>query len=83
MIAAAGGEALCIAGDWTRAADCRAYVEACISAWSRVDFLHNNVGIGAGDGPPDAISEDAYDRIMRVNLKGCLLSCQAVLPAHA
>jgi NAD(P)-dependent dehydrogenase (short-subunit alcohol dehydrogenase family) len=80
LIAAEGGDALCIAGDWTRAADCRAYVEACIAAWGRVDFLHNNVGIGAGDGPPDAITEDAYDRIMRVNLKGCLLSCQAVLP---
>jgi len=80
LIVAEGGNALCIAGDWTRAADCRAYVEACITAWGRVDFLHNNVGIGAGDGPPDAITEDAYDRIMRVNLKGCLLSCQAVLP---
>jgi len=81
LIAAAGGVARCIAGDWTRAADCRAYVEACIAAWGRVDFLHNNVGVGAGDGPPEAITEDAYDRIMRVNLKGCLLSCQAVLPA--
>ena len=81
LIVAAGGVARCIAGDWTRAADCRAYVEACIKAFGRVDFLHNNVGIGAGDGPPEAISEDAYDRIMQVNLKGCLLSCQAVLPA--
>jgi NAD(P)-dependent dehydrogenase (short-subunit alcohol dehydrogenase family) len=81
LIAAAGGVAQCIAGDWTRAADCRAYVEACIKAFGRVDFLHNNVGIGAGDGPPEAITEDAYDRIMQVNLKGCLLSCQAVLPA--
>ncbi|HXA98880.1 MAG TPA: SDR family oxidoreductase [Steroidobacteraceae bacterium] len=80
LIAAAGGIARCIAGDWTRAADCRAYVEACIAAFGRVDFLHNNVGIGAGDGPPEAITEDAYDRIMQVNLKGCLLSCQAVLP---
>ena len=45
-----------------------------------MDFLHNNVGIGAGDGPPAEVAEEAYDRIMQVNLKGCLLSCQAVLP---
>jgi NAD(P)-dependent dehydrogenase (short-subunit alcohol dehydrogenase family) len=80
VIAAEGGIAQSVAGDWTRAADCRAYVGACIAAWGRVDFLHNNVGVGAGDGPPAEITEDAYDRIMQVNLKGCLLSCQAVLP---
>jgi NAD(P)-dependent dehydrogenase (short-subunit alcohol dehydrogenase family) len=80
MIAAQGGGAQCMAGDWTRAGDCRAYVEACVSAWGRVDFLHNNVGTGAGDGPPAEVAEEAYDRIMQINLKGCLLSCQAVLP---
>jgi NAD(P)-dependent dehydrogenase (short-subunit alcohol dehydrogenase family) len=80
VIAAEGSESRCVAGDWTRAADCKAYVEACVAAWGRVDFLHNNVGSGAGDGPPADIAEEAYDRIMRINLKGCLLSCQAVLP---
>jgi NAD(P)-dependent dehydrogenase (short-subunit alcohol dehydrogenase family) len=80
LIAAEGGVAKSVAGDWTRAADCKAYVKACMDAWGRVDFLHNNVGIGAGDGPPAEVTEEAYDRIMRVNLKGCLLSCQAALP---
>ncbi len=80
MIAAQGGVAQCMAGDWTRAGDCRAYVKACVSAWGRVDFLHNNVGTGAGDGPPAEVSEESYDKIMQINLKGCLLSCQAVLP---
>jgi NAD(P)-dependent dehydrogenase (short-subunit alcohol dehydrogenase family) len=80
VIAGEGGSALCVEGDWTRAADCKAYVKACTDAWGRVDFLHNNVGIGAGDAPPAEVTEEAYDRIMRVNLKGCLLSCQAVLP---
>lgn len=80
-IAAEGGEARCFEGDWTSAAVCKAYVEACLSAWGRVDLLHNNVGIGGGDAPPSRVTEAAYDRIMRVNLKGCLLSCQAALPA--
>jgi NAD(P)-dependent dehydrogenase (short-subunit alcohol dehydrogenase family) len=80
LIAAEGGAALCFEGDWTRAADCKAWVKASFDAWGRVDFLHNNVGIGAGDEPPAEVKEEAYDRIMKVNLKGCLLSCQAVLP---
>ena len=79
-IAEEGGESQCFAGDWTRAADCKAYVQACVTAWGRVDFLHNNVGTGAGDGPPAEVAEDAFDRIMQVNLKGCLFSCQAALP---
>jgi NAD(P)-dependent dehydrogenase (short-subunit alcohol dehydrogenase family) len=80
IIAREGGEARCMVGDWTRSADCKAYVGACVAAWGRVDFLHNNVGSGAGDGPPAEIAEEPYDRIMQINLKGCLLSCQAVLP---
>jgi NAD(P)-dependent dehydrogenase (short-subunit alcohol dehydrogenase family) len=79
-IAAAGGESQCFEADWTRAADSKSYVAACVAAWGRVDFLHNNVGSGTGDGPPAEIAEESFDRIMQINLKGCLLSCQAVLP---
>jgi NAD(P)-dependent dehydrogenase (short-subunit alcohol dehydrogenase family) len=80
LIAQEGGTVRCIAGDWTRAADCQAYTQACLDAWGRIDFLHNNVGIGAGDAEATRVTEAAYDLIMNVNLKGCLLSCQAVLP---
>jgi NAD(P)-dependent dehydrogenase (short-subunit alcohol dehydrogenase family) len=80
MIQDEGGIALAIAGDWTRAADCSAYASACVEAWGRIDFLHNNVGIGTGDASPERVSEEAFDHIMAVNLKGCLLSCQAVVP---
>jgi NAD(P)-dependent dehydrogenase (short-subunit alcohol dehydrogenase family) len=79
-IASEGGTARCVKGDWTRASDCKAYVHACLDAWGRVDFMHNNVGTGTGDAPPAHVTEEAYDRIMLINLKGCLLSCQAVLP---
>jgi NAD(P)-dependent dehydrogenase (short-subunit alcohol dehydrogenase family) len=81
MIAKEGGTARSIAGDWTRAADCKAYAAACLEAWGRIDFLHNNVGIGAGDATASRVTEEVFDRILQVNLKGCLLSCQAVLPA--
>jgi NAD(P)-dependent dehydrogenase (short-subunit alcohol dehydrogenase family) len=80
MIADADGIAECVRADWTRAADCTAMATACVETWGRIDFLQNNVGIGAGDSDPLTLTEESFDRIMAVNLRGCLLSCQAVVP---
>ena len=80
MIADEGGRAECVAADWTSAADCKSVAAACVEAWGRIDFLQNNVGIGAGDAAPLKLTEEGFERIIEVNLKGCLLSCQAVVP---
>jgi NAD(P)-dependent dehydrogenase (short-subunit alcohol dehydrogenase family) len=80
MIADEGGTAECVAADWTKAEDCRAFAAACVDTWGRIDFLQNNVGIGTDDADPLKLTEDAFDHIVSVNLKGCLLSCQAVVP---
>ena len=80
MIRAEGGTAEPFEADWTSRADCGAFSSACVDAFGGIDFLHNNVGIGTGDADPLRLTEEAFDRIMTVNLKGCLLSCQAVLP---
>jgi NAD(P)-dependent dehydrogenase (short-subunit alcohol dehydrogenase family) len=80
MIAEEGGVAECFAADWTDAPGCRAFAAGCVDAWGRIDFLQNNVGIGTGDAPPLELSEEGFERIIAVNLKGCLLSCQAVVP---
>jgi NAD(P)-dependent dehydrogenase (short-subunit alcohol dehydrogenase family) len=80
MIADGGGVAECFTADWTEAAECRAFAAACVDAWGRIDFLQNNVGIGTGDSDPLKLSEEGFDQIIAVNLKGCLFSCQAVVP---
>jgi NAD(P)-dependent dehydrogenase (short-subunit alcohol dehydrogenase family) len=80
MIAEEGGVAEPIAGDWTSASDCAAFASACVSAWGRIDFLQNNVGVGQGDASPLKLTKQALDHILAVNLKGCLFSCQAVAP---
>jgi NAD(P)-dependent dehydrogenase (short-subunit alcohol dehydrogenase family) len=81
LVADEGGTAECVVGDWTDADDCRAYAEACVSKWGRIDFLQNNVGITTdGDGWPLDVTADAFERNITVNLKGCLFSCQAVTP---
>jgi NAD(P)-dependent dehydrogenase (short-subunit alcohol dehydrogenase family) len=80
LIAGEGGTADCFAADWTVAADCHAFAKACLDAWGRIDFVQNNVGIGTDDADPLHLSEEGFQRIVDVNLKGCLLSCQAVVP---
>ena len=51
-----------------------------VDRFGRVDILHNNVGIGDGDGPPHRLEEDAYDRIMDVNLRAMWRMCRSAIP---
>lgn len=55
-------------------------VAAAVDAFGGIDVLHNNVGIGNGDAPPHHLSDDAYDRIMRVNLRAMWRTCRAAVP---
>lgn len=56
-------------------------VSAALEEFGRLDILHNNVGIGAGDGPPHHLSDEVYDRIMEVNLRALWRTCRAAVPA--
>lgn len=81
LIAAEGGTAQAFAANIAKAADCEAAVDAARTRLGGLDILVNNVGIGGGgDGPAHRLSEDAFDRIMAVNLKGAWLSTKAALP---
>jgi NAD(P)-dependent dehydrogenase (short-subunit alcohol dehydrogenase family) len=55
-------------------------VQAALDAYGQFDILHNNVGIGAGDGPPHHLDDDDYDRIMDVNLRAMWRTCRAAVP---
>jgi NAD(P)-dependent dehydrogenase (short-subunit alcohol dehydrogenase family) len=55
-------------------------VRAAVDAFGRIDILHNNVGIGAGDGPPHHLADDDYDRIMDVNLRAMWRTCRSAVP---
>ncbi len=61
-------------------ADVATVVAAALDAYGRLDVLHNNVGIGAGDGPPHRLTDDGYDRIMDVNLRALWRTCRAAVP---
>jgi NAD(P)-dependent dehydrogenase (short-subunit alcohol dehydrogenase family) len=80
-IRAEGGAAQICVADISRPEFADAIVAACTDAFGPPDILVNNVGIGGGgDGPPHKLTEEAFDRTMRINLKGAWLLTKAVMP---
>ena len=81
MILAEGGKAHAFGANITRPAESESIVATAKSLWGRIDILVNNVGIGGGgDGPAHRLTEDAFDRILNVNLKGMWLTTKSALP---
>jgi len=77
---AAGGEAVALGADITVEDDCEAIARHALDAFGRIDVLVNNVGIGTGDAGASKLTEEAWDLIHRVNLKGMWMTCKHVLP---
>jgi NAD(P)-dependent dehydrogenase (short-subunit alcohol dehydrogenase family) len=81
-IAARGGEAIFVAADVSRAADCTAMVRAAVETYGGLDVLYNNAGIfPADDGGVLDTPEATWQRVMEINLKGVWLGCRAGIPA--
>jgi len=82
MIEAEGNRAAAHQVDVREEASIRALVDAVVTAWGRIDVLHNNVGvsIAGDDAPVEAITEEAFDRLVEINLRGMVFSCKHVLP---
>ncbi|MGD8863068.1 MAG: SDR family NAD(P)-dependent oxidoreductase [Myxococcales bacterium] len=80
MIEAEGGAAAVQTLDVTDDGQCAAAIAACVQRFGRLDVLVNNVGIGTGDGGVTRITDEAWDLIYEVNLKGALHACRHALP---
>ncbi len=80
MLVARGGEGSICQADVTLEADCRALVDACVDRYGRLDILHNNVGIGAGDTSATRMTEAVWERIFATNLKSVMFTCKHALP---
>ena len=79
---AKGGECFAYEADVTREATLAAAVAAAQERWGRIDILHYNVGvsIAGGDASPTEITEEAFDRVVAINLRGAVMACKHVLP---
>ena len=68
-VAAAGGQAIANQGDITTMAGAQSIVDAAVAAYGEVHVLVNNAGI-LRDRMFVSLSEDDWDQVMRVHLKG-------------
>jgi len=86
LINAAGGQAISLTGDVTKAADVKAMVDGAVAAYGRLDCAYNNAGIAghqvdASGKLTHEWSEKSFDRMIEVNLKGVWLSMKLEIPA--
>jgi NAD(P)-dependent dehydrogenase (short-subunit alcohol dehydrogenase family) len=78
-IVAAGGRALFIPCDASRAADCRMAVEKTVAELGGLDILFNNAGIIRRADVLDT-SEEEWERVMAVNVKSVFLMSKYAIP---
>jgi 3-oxoacyl-[acyl-carrier protein] reductase len=78
LITAAGGCALALKADVTRAAEVDAMVRAVMNQWGAVDILVNAVGGWKKLAPITDITDEDWDGIIELNLKSAFLCIRAV-----
>jgi NAD(P)-dependent dehydrogenase (short-subunit alcohol dehydrogenase family) len=82
LAAKEGGACMPFEADVTKEASLEAAVDEAMKLWGRIDILHNNVGVSlaGGDAGPLEITEEAFDRVNAINLRGTIMACKHVLP---
>lgn len=80
-VEAAGGKAAFQRTDVSVEADVAALVGLAESRYGKLDTIFNNAGIEQPVTPSDQISEELFERVIDINLKGCFFGCKHALPA--
>jgi len=78
-VAAIGNGAIGVRGDVSRLADLDALYATVQRAAGRIDILFANAGV-ADNAPLGEITEDHFDRMFAINVKGTLFTVQKALP---
>jgi NAD(P)-dependent dehydrogenase (short-subunit alcohol dehydrogenase family) len=82
LVTGEGFECVPFEADVTREAMLAAAMAEAMRRWGRIDILHNNVGVSVagGDKPLLELTEEAFDRVSAINLRGTIMACKHAIP---
>lgn len=80
-IVASGGRGMAVVTDVADAASVEALVRRTVEAYRRLDIAFNNAGWNIGNKPFVDLTEEEFDTVIAVNLKGVFLSMKYEIPA--
>jgi NAD(P)-dependent dehydrogenase (short-subunit alcohol dehydrogenase family) len=79
---AAGSKSAAFEADVTDTQSLKEAVDAAVAKWGRIDILHYNVGVSvmAGQQELDQITDEVFDRVHAINLRGAVMAAKFVEP---
>jgi NAD(P)-dependent dehydrogenase (short-subunit alcohol dehydrogenase family) len=80
MVEEAGGRALAVRCDVSRAEDVKAALDKAVDAFGRLDYAFNNAGVEQPITATADLTEEEWDRIVGINLRGVFLCMKHEIP---
>jgi NAD(P)-dependent dehydrogenase (short-subunit alcohol dehydrogenase family) len=80
MIEELGGRAVAVRCDVTRAKDVKAALDKALEAFGRLDFAFNNAGVEQAITATADLTEEEWDRIVDIDLRGVFLCMKHEIP---
>ena len=80
LVEEAGGRALAVICDVRKASDVKGAVDKAVAVFGRIDVAFNNAGVEQPYSKIADVTEDDWDRIVAVNLRGVFLCMKYVVP---
>ena len=80
LVKEAGSDGFFVKTDVAKAADVRAMVEKTVQQYGRLDYAFNNAGIEEAPTPLVDQTEETFDQIVNINIKGVWLSMKYQIP---
>jgi 3-oxoacyl-[acyl-carrier protein] reductase len=77
-ITAAGGKAVAVAGDVSKAEEAQGIIAAAIKNYGRLDILVNNSGVYEFS-PIESVTVESFHKLFNINVLGLLLTTQAAV----
>ncbi len=80
VAASIGPECRFVRADVASSEDVQGLIGEAVNTWGKLDVMYNNAGIGGGEGSIMDCTEEVFDRIIAVDLKGVWLGMKHALP---